>query len=113
SGNRNFCVVRNNLSISESSRKARSQRNTPTITTMGYKYQISVSRRGGTGVTKLLESPMIRTTYLEEKKKSKELPQPRLPTEQEMKQPRQTYGSNKIPHWMPHNSCTTLQREYK
>jgi hypothetical protein len=113
SGNRQFCVERNELSISESTLKEWSPRNIPTITTMGYKYQISVSRRGGTGVKKLLESPMIRTTYWEEKKKSKELPQPRLPTEQEMKQPRQTYGTNKIPHWMPHNSCTTLQPEYK
>jgi len=113
SGNRKFCVVRNELSISESSRKARSQRNTPTITTMGYKYQISVSRRGGTGVTKLFESPMIRTTYWEEKKKTKELPQPRLPTEQEMKNPNQTYGANKIPRWMPQNECATLQPEYR
>jgi len=112
SGNRQFCVQRNELSISESTRKQRSHRNIPTITTMGYKYQISVSRRGGTGVTKLFESPMIRTTYWEEKKKSKELPQPRLATEKEM-QSGQTYGSNKIPRWMPNNSCTTLQPEYK
>jgi hypothetical protein len=55
---------------------------------------------------------MIRTTYWEEKKKSKELPQPRLATEKEM-QSGQTYGSNKIPRWMPNNSCTTLQPEYK
>ena len=114
SGNRQFCVVRNELNISESSRTERNQRNAPMITTMGYKYQISVSRRGGTGVTKLLESPMIRTTYWEEKKKTEELPQARLPTEQELKQPKKkTYGTNKIPRWMPHNSCTTLQPEYR
>lgn len=113
SGNRQYCVTRNEVEISESSRKARDQRNTPLITTMGYKYQISVSRRGGTGVTKLLESPMIRTTYWEEKKKSQELPQARLPTEKDLKNPKKSYGTNKIPHWMPQNACTTLFAEYR
>ena len=99
--------------MSESARQTRDQR-APLITTMGYKYQISVSRRGGSGVTKLLESPMIRTTYWEEQKKSNELPQPRLPTEKDLKKSKKkSYGTNKIPHWMPQNTCTTLLPEYR
>ena len=113
SGNREFCVVRNEIEISESARQARGQRNIPLITTMGYKYQISVNRRGGSGITKLLESPMIRTTYWEEQKKSQEPPQPRLPTEKDLKKGKQSYGTNKIPHWMPKNTCTTLLPEYR
>ncbi len=112
-GNRQFCVARNELEISESARLTRDQRNNPLITTMGYKYQISVSRRGGTGVTKLLESPMIRTTYWEEQKKSQELPQPRLPTEKDLKKSKKSFGTNKIPRWMPQNDCTTLLSEYR
>ena len=112
-GNRQFCVVRNELEISESARQTRDQRNNPLITTMGYKYQISVSRRGGTGVTKLLESPMIRTTYWEEQKKSQEPPQPRLPTEKDLKKTKKSYGTNKTAKWMPQNDCTTLLPEYR
>jgi hypothetical protein len=114
SGNRQFCVDRNEIPISESARKPREKRNSPTITTMGYKYQISVSRRGGTGVTKLFESPMIRTTFWEEPKKSQELPQPRLPTEKESKKPaKKTFGPSKIPRWMAERTCTTLLSEYR
>jgi hypothetical protein len=112
-GNRQFCVVRNEVEISESTRLMRDQRNNPLITTMGYKYQISVSRRGGTGVTKLLESPMIRTTYWEEQKKSQEPPQPRLPTEKDLKKSKKSFGTNKTPRWMPENDCTTLLPEYR
>jgi hypothetical protein len=111
-GNRQFCVVRNELEISDSAR-LKSQRNTPLITTMGYKYQISVSRRGGTGVTKLLESPMIRTTYWEEPKKSQEPPQPRLPTEKDLKKTKKSFGTNKTPRWVAENDCTTLLPEYR
>lgn len=113
SGNRQFCVVRNEIEISQSAREARGQQKIPMITTMGYKYQISVSRRGGGGVTKLHESPMIRTTYWEEQKKSHELPQPRLPTEKDLKKSKQSYGTNKTPRWMPKNTCTTLLPEYR
>lgn len=111
-GNRQFCVQRNELAISDRG-KTREQRNTPAITTMGYKYQFSVSRRGGSGVVKLLESPTIRTTYFEEPKKGNELPQPRLPTQQEMKHPQQKFGSKKMPRWIAQNTCTTLLPEYR
>jgi hypothetical protein len=99
--------------MAESSRKPREKRDTVLITTMGYKYQISVSRRGGTGVTKLFESPTIRTTTWEDKKKSQEPPQPRLKTEKELKKSTKSYGTNKVPRWMPENACTTLLPEYR
>ena len=114
SGDRKFCVNRNELDLAESARKPREQRTGPVITTMGYKYQISVSRRGGSGVTKLFESPLIRTAYWETPKKSQEPPQPRLPTEKELKKMQQhTYGTNKTIRWIAENTCTTLLPEYR
>lgn len=113
-GNRQFCVVMNELEFSETSRsKPRQQRNSPLITTMGYKYQISVSRRGTSGVTKLFESPAIRTTYYEKPKPANETPQPRLPTKKDTKAGARPFGgSSKIPRWIPDSACTTLQPEY-
>ena len=112
SGNRKYCVDRNELEVTDRG-KEREQRNMPRITTMGYKYQFSVSRRGGSGVEKLLESPTIKTIYWEEPKKGKELPQPRLPTEQELKHPKQSFSSKRIPRWIAQNTCTTLMPEYR
>ena len=111
-GNRKYCVDRNELAISDRG-KPREKQNMPRITTMGYKYQFSVSRRGGSGVEKLLESPTIKTIYWEEPKIVKEPPQPRLPTEHELKNPKKSYGSKRIPRWISQNTCTTLMREYR
>jgi len=113
-GNRKFCVKRNELDVAESSTKPEGQHHTPSITTMGYKYQISVSRRGDPGITKLLESPVIRTLYWESKKKEQGLPQPRLPDENDLKKAEsgQTYTTHKTAKWIAENACTTLLPEY-
>ena len=113
-GNRQFCVVMNELEFAESSRqKPRQQRSSPLITTMGYKYQISVSRRGTSGVIKLFESPTIRTTYYEKPKSTEQTPQPRLPTSKDQKEAARPFGAaRKIPRWIPDSSCTTLKPEY-
>ena len=113
-GNRQFCVVMNELEFSEGARqKPRQQRTSPLITTMGYKYQISVSRRGTSGVTKLFESPTIRTIYYEKPKATQETPQPRLPTQKDNKEASRPFGaSKKIPRWIPDSACTTLKSEY-
>ena len=113
-GNRQFCVVMNELEFAESApQKPRQQRNSVLITTMGYKYQISVSRRGTSGVTKLFESPTIRTTYYETPKATQETPQPRLPTKKDQKEAARPFGANrKIPRWIPDKACTTLKPEY-
>ncbi|HEU5180755.1 MAG TPA: hypothetical protein VFW45_08175 [Candidatus Polarisedimenticolia bacterium] len=113
-GNRQFCVVQNELEFSDAARqKPRQQRNSPLITTMGYKYQISVSRRGTSGVTKLFESPTIRTTYYEKPKPTETTPQPRLPTEKDKKEAGRPFGAaKKIPRWIPDSACTTLKPEY-
>jgi hypothetical protein len=113
-GNRQFCVVQNELEFSEAAhQKPRQQRNSPLITTMGYKYQISVSRRGASGVTKLFESPTIRTTYYEKPKSNEGTPQPRLPTEKDKKEAGRPFGAaKKVPRWIPDSACTTLNPEY-
>jgi len=111
-GNRQFCVNMNELDFSEAARKPRQKRNSPLITTMGYKYQLSVSRRGSSGVTKLFESPTIRTVRWEKEIKPQQPPQPRLPTPQDLKSASRPLGTNKIPRWIPEHTCTTLQNEY-
>ena len=113
-GNRQFCVVMNELEFSGASpSKPRQQREAPLITTMGYKYQISVSRRGTSGVTKLLESPTIHTTYYEKPKPVSETPQPRLPTKKDRKDATRPFGASaKIPRWIANSACTTLKPEY-
>jgi hypothetical protein len=113
SGNRQFCVRMNEMSFSREALKPREQRSGPLITTMGYKYQISMSQQGKSGVVKLLESPTFRTAYMEKIKKPPEYPQPRLPTEKEIKKagPKR-YTTGERLHWMPKDTCTTLQQEY-
>jgi hypothetical protein len=113
SGNRQFCVKMNELEFSKEALKPREQRSGPLITTFGYKYQISMSRQGKSGVVKLFESPTYRTAYMEKVKTPTEYPQPRLPTEKELKQARQKKYTNKEkPHWLPKDTCTTLESQY-
>ena len=112
SGNRKFCVSRNELGFSKETLKPRDQSSGPLITTMGYKYQISVSRKGSPGVTKLMESPTIKTAYLEKVLKPKEPPQPRLPTAKELKKSPTRYGTNNAVRWIASGTCTTLRPEY-
>jgi hypothetical protein len=114
SGNRQFCVKMNEMEFSKEALKPREQRSGPLITTMGYKYQISMSRQGRSGVVKLFESPTYRTAYMEKAKAPTEYPQPRLPTEKEMKQAasQKRYTNKEKPHWLPKDTCTTLDPEY-
>ena len=112
SGNRNFCVERNEVDIRPGAVKPRQYRNAPLVTTFGYKYQISASRRGTSSITKLMESPTIRTAYMERQLPEKKLPQPRLATPRDQKtsgQPLQP--AKKVPRWIPEGTCTTLPEE--
>ncbi len=113
SGNRNFCVTRNEVDIKAGSLKPRQYRNAPLVTTYGYKYQISANRRGTTAILKLLESPVIRTAYAEPVRHEQALPQPHIPTEKELKDASQPFQApKKVPRWIPENTCTLLQPEY-
>lgn len=114
SGNRQFCVKMNEIEFSKEALKPREQRSGPLITTMGYKYQISMSRQGKSGVVKLFESPTYRTAYMEKTKTPTEYPQPRLPTEKEIKQSAgpKRYTNKEKPHWLPKDTCTTLEPQY-
>jgi hypothetical protein len=113
SGNRNFCVQANEIEIKPGSVKPRQYRNAPLVTTFGYKYQISASRRGTSAILKLLESPTIRTTYMTKEHPGTKYPQPRLATPKDLKtngQPLQ--APELVPHWIAENTCTLLKPEY-
>ena len=113
SGNRNFCVDQNEVDFKPGSVKPRQQRNAPLVTTFGYKYQISASRRGTSSITKLMESPTIRTAYMERQPPDKTTPQPRLATPKDRKDSSQPFKmAKKVPRWIPGGTCTTLQPEY-
>jgi hypothetical protein len=113
SGNRNFCVDRNEVDFKPGSVKPRQQRNAPLVTTFGYKYQVSASRRGTSSITKLMESPTIRTAYMKRQPPDKQTPQPRLATPKDQKNSSQPFQmAKKVPHWIPEGTCTTLQPEY-
>jgi len=112
-GNRNFCVDRNELDAKPGSIKPRQYRNAPLVTTLGYKYQISANRRGTTAILKLVESPIIRTAYMETQPPERGLPQPRLATPKDQKTATQSFqGPKKTPRWIPENTCTLLEPEY-
>jgi len=113
SGNRKFCVVHNEIDFEAGVVKPRQYRNGPLVTTFGYKYQISASRRGTSSIIKLLESPTIRTAYLEAQVPEAKPPQPRLATPKDKKassQPLQQ--SKKQPRWIRESGCTTLLPEH-
>jgi hypothetical protein len=113
SGNRNFCVDRNEVDIKPGAVKPRQYRNAPLVTTFGYKYQISASRRGTSSITKLMESPTIRTAYMERQLPEKKLPQPRLATPKDQKSSSQPFQqTKKVPRWIPESTCTTLPPEH-
>ena len=112
-GNRNFCVNRNELEAKPGSIKPRQYRNAPLVTTFGYKYQISASRRGTAAILKLMESPIIRTAYMETQPPERGLPQPRLTTPKDQKTATQSFqGPKKITRWIPESTCTVLAPEY-
>ena len=112
SGNRKFCVDWNEVDFKPGTVKPRQQRNAPLITTFGYKYQISASRRGMTFITKLMESPTIRTAYLERQLPEKKPPQPRLATPKDQKASSHPFQMSKnLPRWIPEGTCATLPPE--
>jgi len=109
SGNRNFCVNRNEVDFKPGTVKPRQERNAPLVTTFGYKYQVSASRRGATAITKLMESPTIRTAYMERQLPEKKPPQPRLATPKDQKAMSQPFQmAKKVPRWIPESECTML-----
>ena len=112
SGNRNFCVDRNEVGFKPGTVKPRQYRNAPLVTTFGYKYQISASRRGTSSITKLMESPTIRTAYMKEPPPDKKPPQPRLAKPKDEKTSSQPFQqAKKVPRWIPEGTCTTLPPE--
>lgn len=112
-GNRNFCVDRNELTAKPGTIKPRQYRDAPLVTTLGYKYQFSANRRGTTAILKLMESPIFRTAYIENEIPPKGLPQPRLATPKDQKTATPALqGPKKIPRWIPENTCTVLAPEY-
>ena len=113
SGNRKFCVSHNEVDFEHGTVKPRQQRNSPLITTLGYKYQISASRRGAGSIIKLMESPTIRTTYMERQIPDAKPPQPRLTTPTDKKTSSQPLKqTKKLPRWVPGSGCTTLLPEH-
>lgn len=113
SGNRKFCVKANEIDMKPGYVKPRQNRNVPLVTTYGYKYQISASLRGSSAIIKLLESPMYRTTYFTQDAPKKGTPQPRIATPKDLKASSQPFQvPQKVPHWIPANTCKTLNPEY-
>jgi hypothetical protein len=108
SGNRQFCVNRNEVEAPAGTIRPREQRSSPLITTLGYKYQVAASLRGTSTVTKLFESPVIRTAYSVKEPRKTELPTPRLPTPEDRERSRVGAGDDKVSRWIPKNTCTTL-----
>jgi len=113
SGNLSFCVNGNEISFKPGAVKPRQYRSAPLITTFGYKYQISVTRRGSSGIVKLLESPTYPTAYTTLERKETGPPQPRLATPKDLKKPSQPFRPpQKVPHWISENTCTKLKPDY-
>lgn len=112
-GNRKFCVERNEVGTKTGAVKPRQERNSPLVTTFGYKYQISASRHGATSIIKLMESPTTRTAYMQKQLPRKSLPQPRLATPKDQKATNRPFGGqNQIARWIPEGTCTTLAPDY-
>ena len=113
SGNRNFCVRHNEVDAAPGAVKPRQYRNAPLITTFGYKYQISASRRGTNAIIKLVESPTIRTAYLKFQDVDPAPPQPRLTVPTDKKSSNQPLKApKKLPRWIQGSACTTLLPEH-
>src|SRR5437867_920514 len=109
SGNRTFCVEWNEMDVKEGATKPRQYRNSSVITTFGYKYQISASRKGvGGGVVKLFESNPIRTVDLKEERPANQFPTPHLATPQDLKRAREPWQQRKVPRWIPGTTCTVI-----
>jgi len=112
-GNRKFCVERNEVGMKPGTVKPRQERNSPLVTTFGYKYQISASRRGTTSIIKLMESPTTRTAYMQKQAPRKSPPQPRLATPKDLKATNRPFGGqSQITRWIPEGTCTTLAADY-
>jgi hypothetical protein len=113
SGNRTFCVVRNEVDFGPTRAKPRQYRDSPLITTFGYKYQISASRRGSRSVSKLMESKTFRTARLENPQPEAKPPQPRLMTPKDKKASNQPLKqAKKRTQWIAESECTTLLPEH-
>jgi hypothetical protein len=112
-GNRKFCVDRNEVGAKPGTVKPRQERSSPLVTTFGYKYQISASRRGTSSIIKLMESPTTRTAYMQKQAPRKSLPQPRLATPKDLKAINRPFGGQaQIARWIPESTCTTLAADY-
>lgn len=111
-GNRRYCVKWNEIPMREGAVRPRHERSGPLITTYGYKYQISATRRGATGVTKLFESPAIRTAYTVQERPPDLPPSPRLPTPEDLKAKTRPPRSRRSTRWIKEHTCTNLNAEY-
>ncbi len=111
-GNRRYCVKWNEIPLREGAVRPRHERSGPLITTYGYKYQISATRRGATGVTKLFESPAIRTAYNVRERPPNLPPSPRLPTPEDLKAETRPPRSRESTRWIKEHTCTDLKPEY-
>jgi len=113
SGNRKFCVERNEVDFRPGTVKPRQYRDAPLVTTFGYKYQISASRRDTGSITKLMESPTIRTAYAERQEPEPKPPQPRLYTPKDKKASSEPLKQpKKVTKWIRGSACTTLLPEH-